>query len=62
MPESNKILFGMKEIMNVYRIGSEDKFYKLIKEGMPCKKIIGGWIASENKINKWFEEKTSLNS
>ncbi len=59
MSEETKILIGMKKIMDYYQIGSEEKFYKLVKEEkMPCKKIVGSWVGSVNKINEWFEEKT----
>lgn len=62
MPEENKIFIGMKEIMNHYKIGSEEKFYALVKLKMPVKKVIGTWMGTQNAINKFFEEITSQNS
>ncbi len=58
MDEKNYVFFGMKEIMKAYKIGSEDKFYNLVKLGMPVKKIVGTWTGTQKNINKWFDEKT----
>jgi len=62
MTDDNYIFFGMKEIMKFYKIGSEDKFYSLVKIGMPAKKIVVTWIGTQKNIDEFFHKITQTES
>ena len=50
-----KILRTKTEIMGYLRISSEDIFYRLIQEGMPCAVIDGRWYAHTENLDDYFK-------
>ena len=56
MSRSN-ILLGKCEIAEFLKV-SDEKLNRLIKAGLPCKKIADGWCAHTDNIEEFFKEAT----
>jgi len=51
------ILIGKSEIMEFLRV-SDQKLNQLIEDGLPVKKIGGGWVGHTEVIEEFFKEAT----
>lgn len=54
---TNKILFGIKPITNYLGI-SKNKFYELLKHGMPAAFFCGQWTAHTENLDGYFRAVT----
>ena len=53
MKKDSKALTCRKEICSFLRIG-KNKFYRLVKDGLPVEKRGGSWIGHKEEIEEWF--------
>jgi hypothetical protein len=51
------ILIGKSEIMEFLRV-SDQKLNQLIEDGLPVRKIGGGWVGHTETIEEFFREVT----